>query len=67
MIDAIIIDISNQSRGLRKVVISKENSDMIAPEGIDGWVTAPRRGIVYNVIMNKRRQVYHFEGDAQRQ
>ena len=67
MIDAIIIDVSNQSRCLREVVISEENSDMVAPHGIDGWITAPRLGIVYNVIMNKRRQVYHFEGDAQRQ
>ena len=66
MVDAVIVDVGDQASCLSEVVVAEENGNVVAPERVDGWVAASCFRIVYDVIMNQRRQVYHFEGDAER-
>ena len=67
MIDAVIVNIGYQACSLGKVVIAEQDRNIISPKGVDRWIAAPRQCVIYYVIMNKRRQVYHLKGDAQGQ
>ena len=64
MINAVVIDICNQSCRLGEIVVTQQDSNTISPDGIHCWIATARLRIIDNIIMNKRRQMDHFKGDA---
>jgi len=43
-------------------VVAYKHGDMVVPHGVDGGTASARHGVVYHVVVNKRRIVYKFYG-----